>query len=345
MKNKKTALEIEREILQNLGEGPKTITDLKLKLNSNWQTVEKFLKKLEEEKKVKEVVSMDKKKIYQLITGDTYFEIPITDEERKKFRTLFFLIKREYSKQKINLSRTHFAKAAVDAIKNSKELSGLPTIQYLYGIIPLMVADPTQEYLEEFIFREKEEIMKSIIFYIEKNPNNSAKEAKVNQHLKYNQELHIIADRIFDIILKNWDNEKLLDELNKFYVLCPIVSEFPHVFEFTDKFVSIVNKLFSLNKLEEAKREISFSFGALWKYVATYKAYDSLRKLNRFDNAKIILDFSIGSLLDARDICFEESFQDLHSIYWNSLKENIKFEESEDILGIKEIMQDFIGED
>jgi len=86
MRTKKTAQEIEKEIFHNLEKGPKTITELKLKLGSNWQTVEKFLKKLEDENKVKEIVSTEKKKIYQLMTEDTYFDMPITEKERKRFR-------------------------------------------------------------------------------------------------------------------------------------------------------------------------------------------------------------------------------------------------------------------
>ena len=39
-----------------------------------------------------EIISADKAKIYQKIFGDTYFDIPITEKERKEFRTLFSLV-------------------------------------------------------------------------------------------------------------------------------------------------------------------------------------------------------------------------------------------------------------
>ncbi len=347
MKTKKTALEIEKEILNSLEKGPKTITDLKLEINSNWQTVEKFLKKLEEEKKVKEVVSTDKKKIYQRIIGDTYFDIPISDEERKKFRTLFYIIKKEYSNQGKDILKTHLAKTAVHVINGSKssELSNLPTIWYLYGMIPLMVVDPMQEYLEEFQFKDKEKIIVLVRDYIKKIEGASCKKIQINQHLDSKEDLYIIHDSIEDIIFKKWDEEKLLEELNEFYVACPIDREFPNVFNFTDKFISIINKLSLIGKLEAAKKEISSTFRSLWEYIATYKAYKSLAGLNKFDNEKIILNFSIGSLLITREICFHESFQELYEIYWSNLNKNISFKDSKEVSQIKEIMQDWMGED
>ena len=345
MKNKKTASEISEKILIELEKTPKTITEIKEALGSNWQTIEKFLKILKEDGKVKELVSTDKKKIYQKITGDTYFNLPISEEERRKFGTLFALIKEVYSKRGIYLSKTHFAKTAVHVIENSDELSDLPKIWYLYGVIPLMVVDPTQNYSQDFKFQNKKEIETLIEVYVEDNASKKPTQLQREQHLKYQEKLYIIADNFLETSSNNWDNDKILKLVNKFYLACPSDTEFPEVFEFVDKFYMTLNKLNSLNVLDKPKKEVILTFDSLWKYIATYKAYKSLVELNRFENNKIILDFNIGNLLEVRKMQFEESFQELYQKYWDNLKEKISPKPTKEIQKIREIMQDWTGED
>jgi len=343
MKNKKTASEINTNILSELSKSPKTITEIKNALGSNWQTIEKFLKILKEEGKVKELVSTSKKKIYQKITGDTYFDLPLSDEERKKFRTLFALIKKIYLKRNVHLSKTHFAKTAVDAIEKSNELSDLPTIWYLYGIIPLMAVDLTQDYQEEFKFKNKKEIENLIETYVKNNSSKKSTQLEKEQHLEHQEELYIIADDFLEVSSNNWDSKKILSLISKFYITCPSDSEFPEIFEFTDKFYMTLNKLNSLNILDTSRKEVILTFDALWKYLATYKAYKSLVELNRFENNKIILDFNLGSLLEVRKMQFEESFQELYQKYWDNLNKDNLLKPSKGVQKIKEIMQDWTG--
>ena len=207
-----------------------------------------------------------------------------------------------------------------------------------------MVVDPTQNYSQDFKFQNKKEIETLIEVYVEDNASKKPTQLQREQHLKYQEKLYIIADNFLETSSNNWDNEKILKLVNKFYLACPSDTEFPEVFEFVDKFYMTLNKLNSLNVLDKPKKEVILTFDSLWKYIATYKAYKSLVELNRFENNKIILDFNIGNLLEVRKMQFEESFQELYQKYWDNLKEKISLKPTKEIQKIREIMQDWTGD-
>ena len=248
--SKKTAIVIESDILKYLEDKPLTITDLKFKLGSNWTTVEKFLQKLKDEKKVKEIISTDKKKMYQLSYPETYFEIPISTEEKKKFNALYNLILEQYKEHKKIPTKTEFAKVAVDVIKDSSELKDLPTIWYLYGIIPLMAAEPDKEYFKEIHFDHEIQIKNSIVKSIEDKKGKSSITIQREQHEKYGDLFYVHCDNFIDNTKDKWNKEKILENLNNIYINCPIDEEF-HVFDYFDKFNSTIRKLFYLENLKE----------------------------------------------------------------------------------------------
>jgi hypothetical protein len=343
MKIKKTASEINENILQELEEGPKTITEIKDKLGSNWQTVEKFLAQLQEEGKVKEIISTDKRRVYQKNFGDTYFDVPISSKERKKFNTLYHLILENYKAKKRIPTKTEFAKVVIDVINDSEELKNLPTIWYLYGMLPLKAAEPSQEYTKEFSFEHERQIQNRINDSILDKENKSSTQIQREQHKKYNEWFYVYCDDFTDETKNSWNDKKILETLNQLYINCPVDDEFP-IFEFFDKFNTTIKKLYytNNNSLENFKREIILTFDSLWKYYATYRAYKSLKELNRFDPQQIKL-FYLGNLLESRNVTFNECFSDLYSIYLHNLKEDVKIEISDEIKEIRNIMEDFMG--
>lgn len=343
---KKTREELALAILESLAEKPLSTQQISEKVESNWATVNGVLEELKKEGKVKEIVSTDKIKIYQRITGDTYFDIPITNEERKKFRTLYFYIMQEYKQHGKIPTKTHLAKTAVHVIKNlNSGLSDLPTAWYLYGVIPLMVADPSQDYQEEFKFEHETKIKNLITEHVKKNSNKGSGKIQKEQHVEYNEILYTLADEFLRMINEQkLDKDKILDILNKFFIVCPTDKEFPEVFELTDRFISTVRKLSFFENLQKFRREISLTFDALWKFIATYKFYQSITAQKRFSNRKLILDLYIGKVLEVRKNCVQESLSELYSIYLNSIDER-EIEIPEEIMKIRDIMADWTGEE
>lgn len=319
---RKTPQQIKEEILSSLNEEPLSIEQLRIKLNSNWSTTNNYLQELSKEKKVKEIISANKTKIYQRIFGDTYFNLPLDQELKKKFKTLFYLILQVYKKNSQVPTKTQLSKCAVEVIKNKNSELDLPVIWYLYGLIPLMVADPSENYSEEISFKKKSNIIQIIESYRDKNHIKSSRQIDKEQHKEYEEEekLYVLADQFSSLIDEN-KFEEAIKILNKFYIACPIDESFPEVFDFTDRFFSTLNKLSKFENLENYRREIVSTFDSLWKYITTYKVYQSLSKLNIISDKKILFDFYISDILELRKNCFQESFSELYSIYLSNLKE------------------------
>lgn len=347
---RKTSEQIKEEILISLNKCPLSTEQLRKNIkDSNWSTINTYLKELSKEGKVKEIISTDKAKIYQKIFGDTYFDIPITDEERKKFKTLFYLIMQEYKSRGKIPTKTHLTKCAVDVIKSeSSNLSNLPTIWYLYGMIPQMIADPSQNYQEEFLFEHKTIIRNLIKDYINKNGHKKSGQLQKEQHVKYGEDLYAFSDEFLELINKpNFENDKALKILNKFFIVCPIDKDFPEVFDLTEKFLSTTRKLALVSKLEIYRKEINSSFDALWKYISLYKLYESITQRKNALDKNILLKFYIGNALDVRKKGLEESLGELYSVYLSNID---KFNPESMILSkgaqeIRKIMEDWTGED
>jgi len=342
---RKTAEQIKEEILSHLNNGPISIEQLRKKLDSNWSTTNNYLEELSKDGKVKEIISADKAKIYQRIFGDTYFDIPISLEERKKFRALFSLIVKKYREINEIPNKTQLAKVAVKVISSKESgLSELPTVWYLYGMIPLMIVDPSQDYQEEVIFEHKQKIMNIIEIFIKENQNKKTKQIQKEQHKEYNDKLYQLADSFMELTEENsWDNEKIFETLNEFFIVCPINEEFKEVFTFTERFISTVRKLSHFDKLENNRNKILLTFDALWKFIATYKFYETISLKRKFSD-KAVLDLYLGNALSVRRSCAEESLSDLYSIYLSKLNDK-KVELIPEAEKVREIMQGWTGED
>lgn len=347
---RKTPQQIKEEILSSLNKDPLSVEQIRKKVDSNWSTINNYLEELKKEGKVKEIFSTDKAKLYQKIFGDTYFEIPITDEERKKFRTLFSLIMQEYKSRRIVPTKTHFAKCAVHVIKNEEAgLSDLPIIWYLYGLIPQMIVDPSQDYQEEENLEHRIKIRNLIKEFIDRKGLRGSGQIQREQHKEYAEELYILSDEFFKILNKQkWGNEALLEVLNNFFIVCPIDNEFPEMFNLTEKFLSLIRKLALLEvKLEDYRKEILTTFDSLWKFIALYKLYKSRTTGKNSFNKEILLKFYIGNSLESRREMLRESISELNSVYINKLAEFdiSKIKSSEGIQEIRRVMEDWTGED
>ncbi len=349
MVSRKTAEQIKEEILSHLKERPLSIEQLRIKIESNWSTINRYLDELSKEGKVKEIISADKAKIYQRLFEDTYFDIPLTDDERKKFRTLFSLITQEYKSKNMTPTKTHFAKCAVHVIKNEESgLSDLPTIWYLYGLIPQMIADPSQDYQEEINLEHKIKIKNLINEYIGKNSGKPSRQIQREQHEEYREILYNLSDKFFIIVNKQkFENEEILEVLNNFFIACPIDKDFPEIFNFTEKVISLIRKLAMMGvRLQDYRKEILLTFDSLWKFIALYKLYKSRTIGKNAINKEILLKFYIGNALESRKESLQESILELNSVYIDKLNkfnpESVKL--SKETQEIREIMEDWTGE-
>lgn len=342
---RKTPKQIKEEIMDALKERPLSIEQIRIKVESNWSTVSNYLEELSKEGKVKEIISADKAKMYQRVFGDTYFDIPLTDDERRKFRTLFSMIIKKYKEMNKTPNRTELAKTAVKVITSPESgLSDLPTTWYLYGAIPLMIPDTSKEYPEEVEFEHKQKIERIIEIFVKENSDKKSRQIQKEQHREYNDKLYQLADKFLELTEDAvWNREEIFKVLNDFFVACPIDGDFKEVFWFTERFISTVRKLSYFDELEHHRTRILLAFDALWKFIATYKFYKSLER--RIPD-KNLLNLYLGNALSVRKACAEEELSDLYSIYWSKIDEReLKTSEKSLQLQAREIMQGWTREE
>jgi len=350
MQARKSSEQIKEEILSNLNKEPLSIEQLRKKVESNWSTINNYLEELKKEGKVKEIISTDKAKVYQRVFGDTYFDIPITDEERKKFRALFSLIMQAYKSEGVMPTKTCLAKCAVSVIKNeSSGLSDLPVIWYLYGLIPQMIADPSREYEEEILLENKLKIKNLIKGYISENKEKGSGKIQREQHEKYGEELYTLSDRFFWIFnKKEIKNQEILEILNEFFIACPVDPEFPEVFDLTETVFSIIDKLALIGiSLQNYRKEILLSFDSLWKFIALYKLYQSKTEGKNAMDKETLLKFYIGNAFESRKTTLKENISELNSVYLAHLADfdlnEVKL--PQEVKEIRKIMEGWTGED
>lgn len=345
---KKTSDEIRKAILVKLNEGPQTAQDIALDINSNWKTVKDYLKKLADEGEVKEIVVTEKMSYYKRIAGDTYFDLPITEEQREKFRTLFYLIKEGYKKNEKSLNRTHLAKCAVHLIKeeNFEELKDLPIVWYLYGALPQMVLSKVEESIEDYDFSEKQRIEQSIEVYVIANGDKSAEQLQREQHENYGQKIYCLFDSLFkELNEKELNPEKINNLLNNFFIECPVDPKFPEIFDLSEEVISVIGKLILLKEdLEKYRKEILSALDSLRKFIALYYLYKSKTEGENRMKPELLLKFYIGEALEDRKRVLEESFFELKSKYLEVLaKADLsKIKLSNEAKEVARIMEDFI---
>ncbi|MEK6832979.1 MAG: hypothetical protein AABY32_02935 [Nanoarchaeota archaeon] len=332
---KKTPEQIKIAILNVLEEKPFSIQQISKKIDSNWATVREIIKNLEEDNKVKELMSTENIKLYQRITGDTYYNIPITEEQRQKFMFLFSLIINEYKKKRKFPNKTKLAKTAVRVIEEAN--LDLPTVWYLYGKIPLMICDLSRDYSTNYVPKNEKEIEDLVIKIVPLYEKMNVADLKQDQYSRHKKVLYDIKEKILDK-KQTWDKE-ILKLFNQFLVYCPINPAFPDIFLLTERLVLIINKVAIISNLEEYRLDILMILDSLWKYISTYSLFDSLTQNKQYSNAKEIMKFYLEKPLEIKKEIVEEAISNLESIYLSELNDK-KIEIDEDSLEVREVLSD-----
>ncbi len=348
MAEKKNRDEISERILSVLEDKPLSIQEMSKEVGSNWSTVNEVLEGLKKEGLVREVVSTEKIKLYQKLSKETYFNIPLADDAKKRFSYLFSLILSKYKEEAKRLpDKTHFAKCAVKVIEHPEsKLSDLPLIWYLFGKIPLMIADPVQDYSIDYSPPNHKKIEELVTTIVKEDCKKSSKTLQKEQYQSHNELLYILKQDFEKIITsKNLDEDqnKFKNILNKFFLEAPITEDFPEIFELTERFMIIVEKLSLLKRLESNKIKILLTFNTLWKFLATYKFLDSITSLKPYSDRKKIFEYYLREPLEVRKNSAEEAISELNSIYFSSL-DGAEIELPDEAIEVRRIMADWTGE-
>ncbi len=344
---RKTPQKIKEEILSQLEKQPLSVEQLRKNIqDSNWATINKYLEELKKENLVREIVSTGKIKIYQKVMGDTYFDLPITEEQRKKFHTLFSMIINEYKKRGKIPTKTHVAKCAVHVIDNKDAgLEDLPIVWYLYGMMPLMAIDTSEQYQKESKLPHEKKVQNLIIEFIKENRNKKSSQIQKEQHRKYKEEMYVLIDHLMEVLNKPYfENSDITKQLDELFIACPTDEDFLEIFDLLERVISIIQKIDLMGiSLQDYRKQIFQLLDSLWKVIAIYKLSRSILQKNNALNREIIFDFYLNGAIEDRKRSLQESFSEMNSIYLNALAnfdpESIKL--SDESKEVARIMEDF----
>lgn len=337
-REKKTPEQIKKRILESLNNKPLNAQEISKSINSNWSTVKEYIEELIKNEKVREIRVSDKISYYQKIT-DTYYNIPITEEQRNTLKFIFsnaIKIHKEFKKEQIR--RTELAKLSADI--NSELNLKLPIVWYLYGPMPLMIIDLQKDYFTEKFPNNSEKILDYIKAWIRKKTHTYISELKVEYYQRVNNGLYKAKEDLY-IALKKGDFSNILGLTRDFYLKC--LTHKDHFSELADRFYDIISGLGYLDRIEKdikIKNQIFLTFDSLWKYIASKMLYGSILSLGY---SKEEAYNYLAPAIETKKYLATETLKDLDEEYTAIIpNEPVKIKEDEIGKKIAGVMQEWI---
>lgn len=133
-KERKTSEEIKEKILSVLSGGPRGISEIAEDINSNWITTEKFLSELIQERKIIEIISASKSKVYASSNDLAFFYLPLSENARNKTLALLTTISNSWKEKTGKFPpRTILQKLAVAFVEANNLQNEIPVLRFHYG--------------------------------------------------------------------------------------------------------------------------------------------------------------------------------------------------------------------
>lgn len=278
-KVKKTSEEIRNAILNSLKDGPRTITEISESVNSNWITVEDYLKRLKEDKKVIEIVSSPKMKVYRRMDDLAFYGLPFSKEIRERTFALLCLIAKMWRKQteQKNPSRTVLQKVAVEFIEESKGEIDLPILNFHYGqTLALRYDEKFENECRNFKLTNNQKILLEKL--INKYKRWSAGKSQEEQYKKEGMEFYKTKEELLDAFSLD-NNEDIIKKVLELSVYYP--SELTETYELFDKFeYCSINALNIINEEERKKylKKLKEIFSLIWDVITTNSFFHEAEK-------------------------------------------------------------------
>ncbi|MDP3027178.1 MAG: hypothetical protein Q8N63_05695 [Nanoarchaeota archaeon] len=277
---KRNKEDIKSAILIALDEKPLFVQQLSEKVGSNWLTINKILKELKKDGKVREIVATDKIKIFKRTDYPVFYGLPISKQYREK--TFFIaseIVKewREKNNGELPLNTT-LQKIVVEVIKKCN--LNLPVLPLHYGLVTAFVIKPEEQRdkIYEWIGPPESSIIIETIKKEVPKHKNKASDEEDAQYSNHNLKLFQTRKGII-ALFKNGDKldiKKLDDCLFKLYFLLP--TDNSEVYNLFDNFLSSCTILFISKKPKKFLNEIREAFDILWDLITASMFLKNARK-------------------------------------------------------------------
>ncbi len=331
---RKTPEKIKEKILEALNDKPLNALEISKQIESNWSTVKIYVEELVKEGKVKEINFGEKNIIYQKITGDTYYNIPIKPEQRDTLKFIFSnAIKIYRDKTGSDPRRTELAKLTYYI--NSELKLNLPVVWYIYGPMPLMIIDLQRDYSTNFVPKNSEKIAEYIINWIKDKRRVKVKELMIECYQTSKNELYESKEKIYQKLEKD-DFGELSSISFDFYLntvtfdkeLEPLVRKFHETLS-----GALYLKLPTQNQM--IKNKILLAFDSIWRYIASKMLRSSLISL-KYSREEI--EMYIGPVIETKRYQAEEMLKEFEEKYMDGIPDKIEHKSSEVDKKISQVM-------
>jgi hypothetical protein len=314
---RKSKDEIKERILEALNDKPLNALEISKAIGSNWSTVKTYVEELTSEKKIKEI-SFRNQTFYQKIIEDTYFNIPIKEEERDLFKFIFCNALEKYRELTGKpIRRTELAKLSAE-INNTLKLN-LPIVWYIYGPMPIMIIDTQKDYTPKFIPKNADEIKKAIEKWIRDNKRDFIRELKVEYYQRSNNTIYVLKEKIYRALEK--EEYDSIPDLS-FELLSAVICYSKKFGEIMEEFYGIASSASYIKLFDNPRFQNKFTlaFDSLWKYLAMNMLIDSLNTLGYSKEETAIL---LGPTVETKNYFAIESISELKEFLLENLPEKI----------------------
>lgn len=332
-KIKKSPDEIRSEILSQLKNGPKTISEISENINSNWLTTEKFLEELKKDKKIFELISSPKSKYFSSFDDPAFYSLPFSEKTRFDTSLLLSTIAKIWKeKTEENPPKTKLQKVAVEFIEKSNIIN-IPILRFHYGKTLALRYDKNINADKEFdMSKNNKEIL---IKLVEEYSKLSTHEAKLRQYNKKGMEIYLekeikTANKL-SCEIDYSDLEISFLKLSAFYP-----SELQMSFNLFDRFIYCAVNLFNLN--EDNKKEyfekIKEIFYLVWDCITTESFFYDSEKYIPENKKELFLQIKsniLNSKLTNLSTILEDLEEEVNSMDSNEINPDLS-EEVKDFL-------------
>jgi len=263
-RERKTSEGIKEAIVLELNKGPKTVSELSANIKSNWITTEKFLNELLTEKKVIEIISASKSKVYGSSSDPAFFNLPLSENTREKTLSLLKTIQDTWKKETdVPLQKTVLQKLAVQFVEENNLQKEIPILRFHYG---QTLALRSEESIETGIYPLESNQEKNLKNLVKEYKSYSAKEAKLKQYDKPS----MIFYKAKEDALNNLHPQKELSKKKFFNLLANYPSELSESFKLFDRFIYCTINVLKLKKgKEDYLVRLKEAFSLVWDCLTT----------------------------------------------------------------------------
>lgn len=299
METRKTNRQIIDSIIKSLLKGPKAINEIASETGINWESVKNHLETLESFGLVSEK-PIGKKRIFSArkslletnseLRTDTLFGIPIRQEDENMIKYLFVKIKGMWMKKTGKPpGRIQMQKVLSDVDEQCK--LDLPEVWYLFGRTCLMTYDPSKEY--EYTPIESRGIDNCVKSVVDEKKGLAAWQMKIEQYKQENNQLYKTKEELIRALSFGKLDKIAANRISG--LLVGLIASIPHDNEIGEEVTKVaaelsgalIQVLNSNNNLTALQSEMISAFEDLWKLIACYCLYYSLKKNPKYEQENI----------------------------------------------------------